>query len=326
MTRDLVGTPIKTAWMHGADLLASGIGAFSEAEKARVDGKFNAPLNIKKGTSAYNWLLDDVIEDEYKNDFRREVKNNNLFWTELNKFAEDKYIGGGQLAKGINARNEGIISTDRGTDAYEDLIGQGKALRDTGMLGDAAADQAEWLTRTGQPFDMRQRLPVYETAPAETVTPEENIPDIIGDPYGPERQEGLDWDTSPEEQELLMNLYRDPDAPPQFGEKWYRGENPFRESYFPMEGPSPIEGHVPPDPTIDELAGTGFYNPQYLTPDEHPMVNPIREPVGPMGESWTGQTYGPVGLDAYWDREDEEEIKARLWGPWRYPELSPAGQ
>ena len=117
MVRDTT-SPFKTAWMHGADLLAQGLGSFSQAEKARVGGKFNAPLNVKKGTSAYNWLLDDVIEDEYKNDFRREVKNNDLFWTELNKYADDEYIGGGQLAKGINARNEGILGTDKGKKAF----------------------------------------------------------------------------------------------------------------------------------------------------------------------------------------------------------------
>ena len=110
---------VKTARMRGADLLASGIGAFAEGEKARVDGKFNAPLNVKYGTKAYDWLLDDVIKDEKdQDDFRREVAKGNLSWTELNKYADDEYIGGGQLARGINARNEGIIGTTKGKKAF----------------------------------------------------------------------------------------------------------------------------------------------------------------------------------------------------------------
>jgi hypothetical protein len=250
-------------------------------------------------------------------------------------FGEDKPVVDYETLSG--RLQSGLEGTKSGREFLSDIIPKGEALRDTGMIGDAAARIARAQEEGRAGFatpEMRRKI-----APLEAVT----TTDIIEEPYGEEwdidtgpynlnpavpvsRQEGLDWDTSPEEQELLMNLYTDPDAPPPFGEKWYRGENPFREPYFPMEGPPPIEGHVPPDPTIDELAGTGFYNPQYLTPDEYPMVNPIREPVGPMGESWTGQAYGPVGLDAYWDREDEEERRARLWGPWRYPELRPAGQ
>jgi len=125
MTRDL-GTvaysPFKPMFALGADLLAQGLGSLSEAEKARVGGKFNAPLNVKKGTSAYNWLLDDVIKDEYKDDFRKEVGKDNLYWTELNKYADDDFIGGGQLARGINERNEGIAGTDIGTEFIDEVI------------------------------------------------------------------------------------------------------------------------------------------------------------------------------------------------------------
>jgi hypothetical protein len=138
MVRDTT-SPFKTALMHGADLFAQGLGSFSEAEKARVGGKFNAPLNVKKGTNAYGWLLDHVIKDEYEDDFKREVKKDNLYWTELNKYAKDKYIGGGQLARGINARNEGIRSFPKGEDTYSNFVRQGSDLEGTGMIGDAAA-------------------------------------------------------------------------------------------------------------------------------------------------------------------------------------------
>jgi len=161
MVRDTT-SPFKTALMHGADLFAQGLGSFSEAEKARVGGKFNAPLNVKKGTNAYGWLLDHVIKDEYEDDFKREVKKDNLYWTELNKYAKDKYIGGGQLARGINARNEGIIGSGAGAEALADAyraqadeIGEGpigNALANYGVSRDKSAESLEDLLTTQERF------------------------------------------------------------------------------------------------------------------------------------------------------------------------------
>jgi len=256
MVKDMT-SPFKTAWMHGADLFAKGLGSLSQAEKARVGGKFNAPLNVKKGTNAYSWLLDHVIKDEYEDDFKKEVKKDNLYWTELNKYAKDKYIGGGQLARGINARNEGIIGTDKGKKAFTEAT----TIRD----GDTPAIKEAIVTA------------ITDTYPMENVT----TTDIIEEPYGEEwdidtssynlnpavpvsRQGPLD--TSPEEQELLMSLHTDPEV----GDPRYReGPNPFVTPYVPMEGPSPVplppylSGDTDwwtPEPEEEDLRGWDWIN------------------------------------------------------------------
>jgi hypothetical protein len=123
-----------------ADFMGQGLGSFMESEKARVGGKFNAPLNVQYGTPAYKWLLEDVIKDEEdQDDFRREVAKGNLSWTELNKYADDEYIGGGQLARGINERNEGIIGSDIGAEALANAY-RSKA----NETGDGAIGNALW--------------------------------------------------------------------------------------------------------------------------------------------------------------------------------------
>ena len=145
-----------------ADFLGQGLGSFMESEKARVGGKFNAPLNVQYGTPAYNWLLNTVITDDDKDDFRKEVGKGNLSWTELNKYADDEYIGGGQLARGINARNEGIIGSGAGAEALADAyraqadeIGEGpigNALANYGVSRDKSAESLEDLLTTQERF------------------------------------------------------------------------------------------------------------------------------------------------------------------------------
>ena len=158
-----LGQKFKAAWMHGADFLGQGLGSFMESEKARVGGKFNAPLNVQYGTPAYNWLLNTVItDDDDKDDFRKEVGKGNLSWTELNKYADDEYIGGGQLAKGINARNEGIIGSGAGAEALADAYRAqadengdgaiGNALANYGVSRDKSAESLEDLLTTQERF------------------------------------------------------------------------------------------------------------------------------------------------------------------------------
>ena len=143
-----------------ADFLGQGLGSFMESEKARVGGKFNAPLNIQPRT--YKWLSNNVIKDEYEDEFERDVADNSLYWTGLNKYAKDKYIGGGQLARGINARNEGIIGSDAGAEALADAyraqadeIGEGpigNALANYGVSRDKSAESLEDLLTTQERF------------------------------------------------------------------------------------------------------------------------------------------------------------------------------
>ena len=52
-----------------ADFLGEGLGSFMESEKARVGGKFNAPLNVQPGGKAYNWLLKRIGKNKDKEDF-----------------------------------------------------------------------------------------------------------------------------------------------------------------------------------------------------------------------------------------------------------------
>ena len=160
-----LGQKFKAAWMHGADFLGQGLGSFMESEKARVGGKFNAPLNVKKGTNAYDWLLDDVIKDEDdQDDFRREVAKGNLSWTELNKYADDEYIGGGQLARGINARNEGIIGSGAGAEALADAYRAQADENGDGAIGNALANYNLKINSMNLPDTMSDENKMYYAA------------------------------------------------------------------------------------------------------------------------------------------------------------------
>jgi hypothetical protein len=163
-----LGQKFKAAWMHGADLFAQGLGSFSEAEKARVGGKFNAPLNVQYGTPAYKWLLNTVItDDDDKDDFRKEVGKGNLSWTELNKYADDEYIGGGQLARGINARNEGIIGSGAGAEALADAYRAQADENGDGAIGNALANYNLKINSMNLPDTMSDENKMYYAANPE---------------------------------------------------------------------------------------------------------------------------------------------------------------
>ena len=261
----------KPWWARGADLGANMLDALRAGEKARVGGKFNAPLNVKNGSDAYRWLLDDVIKDKYKDDFRKEVGKNNLHWTELNKFADDDFIGGGQLAKGINARNEGIIDTGVGKEAMDAAVNVGMSLHGTGPIGDAAADEA-WLTRTGQPFDMRQRYPVYDTDPTVDVEAMDIPSAVIPQQSIGEREAWFD----------------------------YLNERGFFDD-FPYT-PTPIDERTGDARIAEDIATENRLNPTYTG------VNPFRTPYPPL-DPYTGVNpfrtpYLPIELPI----EEEEEV------------------
>ena len=156
----------------GQRMTTGAASAWNEAQEARRDDKKwtlgGDPLDITRGTPAYKWLLDDIIQPEYKDDFRREVEKNNLHWTELNKYAGDKAVG---LAPRINLLNDpsrfedygpvqqanylesimdpnwenvstGIEDSAAGRRALDDYINAGVAMEGEGMIADAAADAA----------------------------------------------------------------------------------------------------------------------------------------------------------------------------------------
>ena len=148
-----------------ADFLGQGLGSFMESEKARVGGKFNAPLNIQPRT--YKWLSNNVIKDEYEDEFERDVADNSLYWTGLNKYAKDKYIGGGQLARGINARNEGIIGSDAGAEALADAYrAQADEIGD-GAIGNALANYNLKINSMNLPDTMSDENKMYYAANPE---------------------------------------------------------------------------------------------------------------------------------------------------------------
>ena len=149
-------------------------------EAKRDDGKFTFggdEIDISRGTPAYKYLLDNVIQPEYKNDFRREVGKDNLHWPELNKYAGDKSAG---LAARINLLNDptrfedynpvqqrnylesildpnwkntsqGIEDTAAGRIALNDYIAGGKAMEGQGMIG-SEKDYEQAMINAG--FDM----------------------------------------------------------------------------------------------------------------------------------------------------------------------------
>ncbi len=278
-----------------ADFIGQGLGAYMQGEKARVGGKFNAPLNVKYGTPAYKWLLEDVIKDEDdQDDFRREVAKGNLSWTELNKYADPEYIGGGQLARGINARNEGITGTDTASEVLNEVLQEKEG--DTPAIKNTIANYRDEILRDLD-AGYRRNAPVWNeyVPPMTTLNTPVTREDLFDEPYGEEwdidtspyrlpisRQGPLD--TSPETQELLMDLYTDPfhgdpyyreghiptiDERAGTGYTDYRGVNPFREPYLPMEGPSPVP--LPPylsadtdwwtpEPEEEDLRGWDWLN------------------------------------------------------------------
>jgi len=249
--------------------LDSLTGAWNEAQEARRDDKKwtlgGDPLDVTRGSDAYRYLLTQIDDPEDRKAFRREVGKDNLHWTELNEYAGENAAG---LAKKINEYNKGIRSFPRGEDAYEDLIGQGKALRDTGMLGDAAADQAEWLTRTGQPFDRRQMSPAYNPGKEDDIRityGEEELPTYSDAPYTitedyGETDVGL---MGPGPGPLVGYTDRDLERDEVIDERLsevmypYTNYNPFGTPYTPIESP-PEEEESFYDKYIDPWWNTGY--------------------------------------------------------------------
>jgi len=282
MVRDTT-SPFKTALMHGADLFAQGLGSFSEAEKARVGGKFNAPLNVKKGTNAYGWLLDHVIKDEYEDDFKREVKKDNLYWTELNKYAKDKYIGGGQLARGINARNEGIIGTNIGSKKLNEVLQEKEG--DTPAIRNTIANYQDKILRD---LDAGYRRNAYVSASPEAVTIEDDMPTgrypfPVGMDMAP--TEGMSDEERAFQESLMDDTY-------------------FQENFDTETGawraPPPIEGHIP---TIDELADSSYEPlPPFLSGDTD-WFTPEPEEEDLRGWDWLNE---PVMSHYGVDRPSEE--------------------
>jgi hypothetical protein len=146
--------------------------SWDEAQKARRDDKKwtlgGDPLDVTRGSDAYKYLLTQIDDPEDRRDFRREVGKDNLHWTELNKYAGENSAG---LAKKINEYNSGIRSFPKGEDVYSDLVGQGKALRDTGMIGDAAARIAEAQAEGRAGFATPEaRSPLWWASPDDEYT------------------------------------------------------------------------------------------------------------------------------------------------------------
>ena len=134
-------------------------------------------------------------------------------------------------------------------------VNVGMSLHGTGPIGDAAADEA-WLTRTGQPFDMRQRYPVYHTDPTvdveamdipSAVIPQQSIGereawfDYLNErgffddfPYTPTPIDERTGDARIAEDIATENRLNPP----------YTGVNPFRTPYLPIELPIEEEEEV----------------------------------------------------------------------------------
>jgi len=173
MGRDVKEKYLPSIWggvQRGLGALTRG---WDEAQTARRDDKEwtlgGDELDISRGTPAYKWLLDNIIQPEYKDDFRREVKKDNLHWTELNKYAGDKAAG---LAPRINLLNDptrfedytpvqqanylgsildpdwenvstGIENTGAGRKALNEYINAGTAMKGQGMIADAGFEMAK---------------------------------------------------------------------------------------------------------------------------------------------------------------------------------------
>ena len=224
-----------------------------------------------------------------------------------------RYNGSKLTAKKINEYNAGIRSFPKGEDAYEDLIGQGKALRDTGMIGDAAARiaEAQDLGKAGffEPW-MNEEFESVTPPFDDTVTqvfPASTDPDEIFYPSRPDvlsRQEGLD--TSPEIQEFMMKLYTDPEV----GDPRYRVE----------PSPPPLIEDIADSASLAEEIAERDRRLNRYPYDDFPMVNAPVETINPDFYDFLGKIYGPTGMDIY-DAEEEERRKSRgLWGPQYYPD------
>jgi len=285
--------------------LDSLTGAWNEAQEARRDDKKwtlgGDPLDVTRGSDAYRYLLTQIDDPEDRKAFRREVGKNNLHWTELNEYAGDNAAG---LAKKINEYNAGIRSFPKGEDIYEDLIGQGKALRDTGMIGDAAARiaEAQDLGKAGffTPEMMETFTPPFDDTVIDTTPPipTGRYPFPVGMDMAPTEV------MSDEERALQESLMGDP----------Y-----FQENFDPETGtwrsPPLIEDVADSASRAENIAALD----RIMAQDEHPMINPPRAMAHPDFYDFLGQTYGPAGMDAYWDEEDEEERRGLLWEPpWNY--------
>ena len=252
----------------GQRMTTGAASAWDEAQEARRDDKKwtlgGDPLDVTRGSDAYRYLLTQIDDPEDRKAFRREVGKNNLHWTELNEYAGDNAAG---LAKKINEYNAGIRSFPKGEDIYEDLIGQGKALRDTGMIGDAAARIAEAQDLGKAGFFTPDMMNVPEAV--TDITPVGFGEQLDYDEYSGEffprqahEQSGVfgrgEAPMSPEESQLLMDLHTDP----YHGDEYYRAPtytnvNPFRTPYAPIESP-PEEEESFYDKYIDPWWNTGY--------------------------------------------------------------------
>ena len=209
-------------------------------------------------------------------------------------FGEDRpVVDYGGLSERLQS---GLQGTKGGREFLSDVIPKGEALRDTGMIGNAAANiaaaQAEGRAGFATP-EMRQAA-VFGAELPEAVSIEDI--QIKPKPFSPGYEEEWDidtspyripisrqgpLDTSPEEQELLMAAYTDPEGgqnpyyrnfqiPP--GEEGgpgynpYTGVNPFTEPYVPVEGPPmppPLSGDTDwftPEPEEEDLRGWDWLN------------------------------------------------------------------
>lgn len=246
----------KTLAMRGADMAASMFDALGAGEKARVGG-FNTPLNVKKGSNAYQWLLDedlDIIKDEYKDDFKREVGKDDLYWSELNKYADDKYIGGGQLAKGINARNEGLFSSDAGRDILDQIDQAQIGERGDNMIGDALKNYGG----RGTFLDPRE---ITRMDPTEKVLPDGSVINV-SNILTQEEQEFYDR-AEAEQRERRIGAIDDFVPTPPRRNLSYTNVNPFRTPFnYPMVN-APDDPELTGDAQIAEDIFGEDYERQY---------------------------------------------------------------
>ena len=80
---------------------------------------------------------------------------------------------------------------------------------------------------------------------------------------------------------------------------------------------NPFEDYRLKEDLLERGAGLGTYR-SGMPYDDFPMINPDF-PTYPDFYDFLGQTYGPGGMDAYWDKEAEERIRG-LWGTQYYPD------
>ena len=178
---------------------------------------------------------------------------------------------------------KGLEGTKGGREFLSNVIPKGEALEDTGMIGNAAARiaRAQAEGRAGFATPKMRQAAVFEAELPEAVSietiPEEGWDEqFLFPPRSALSMQGQNFGRgkaprSPEESELLMDLYTDPfhgdpyyrqghiptiDEIAGTGYTDYRGVNPFREPYLPMEGPSP----VPLPPYLSE--NTDWFTPE----------------------------------------------------------------